>query len=322
MNFSMAVKEAIFNTSDQYKVTASGDLLKIEGFGTFHKTQVVSALAQRYIPGVAATLTFNAPSASDIGLASGETKVPVTLSLKVNSVRHSAEWATSFIEAGRPFMVDLLLDATDTATQVAAKIKSALEAYNKTWPNAPLPFTVSGTNPAVKLTGKYFDLYFEDEVTFVKQHSAIGDVVTGTTTMSAEPRVDGKYLEENVRMSTPSTEGIYAIKPGEVPAASVGYTTINFKVKETKDAGVDGSWQPHANQGITANDDTGTSTMDFSLYLSEDACMASNGPVATIVNFLAVTAGAGWGTFYVSSGAPVTVGADDAATLANFLNNV
>jgi hypothetical protein len=297
MNFSMAVKEAIFNKAEQYPVSVVGDKLVIKGFGTFDKAKITAGLAQRYVAGVAGTLSFSAPSATSIGLATGETKIPVTVALNVYSTRHSAEWANDYIEAGSPFMIDLLLDASDNAAAVATKLKAALAAYNSTWPNSPLPFTVGGTNPTVLLTGTYFDLYFGAEVVFIKNHSSIGETVTGTVVMSSEPRFDGKYLEENVRMSTANTEGIYAIKPGEVPL-TVGFTTIEFEAQSDKDGGVDGGWAPHANMGIIANANTGSATSKYTLYFNEEACLETGGPVATIVNFLAVTAGLGWTTMY------------------------
>lgn len=138
-----------------------------------------------------------------------------------------------------------------------------------------------------------------------------GEAVT-VDTVPQEPTFDGKYLEENVRMSTPFTSDSYGISPDEKPLISGNYTQITFVVKSEAGNGIDGSYAPHNKMGIRADETTGAAKHTFTLYLLEGSDLfASGGTVQSIVTFL--TGGAPTiATFKLGNG-------DVAASAAGFI---
>lgn len=181
--------------------------------------------------------------------------------------------STSFIDSGlnvdgiQTTSTTLVLDSTDglrvgdkftlpSAPTTVLKIKSVDSATNLTLESA---FTVSTVNLEA-LTLDY---------------------------QAQEPTYDGKYLEENVRMSTEATSGSYGISPDEKPVISGSYTQIQFTCKVTGTSGIDGNWAPHKNMGIYASANTGDGTVKFTLYCLEGSDLfASGGTVEDIVTFL------------------------------------
>lgn len=368
--FTLGNKEAIVNSSSYYPFTESdgtafavaNDTINIKGFGTFKKGQIVSANGQRFVAGEKAVLRIEMPSATTIGLSTGELGVGVVFHVRVLTSRSASEWATDFIRRGRPMIFELVLDATDTAAQVAAKVDSAFTNYNLKFGNAKLPFTSATTTvdgkTIVTLTSLYDDLSFSTtSPEFVQRHEIFGYKplatslavlsVTGTVTLTTdtvipvtstagikigdivqlydksaasviaveskvlsfvantsltvetpfgvaaavddtilvkrtgkEPGTSGKYLEENVAMSTEYNDGAYTIKAGERPDVNSVYTAITWTMKTDPTVGQGGTWAPHANLStVAAGAQTPVRNQTFTLYFKEGTDLLGTGGV-------------------------------------------
>ena len=126
--FTLGNKEAIVNATSKFPITTSGTQMIIEGFGTFEQGQLVSALGQRYVGEKYGALAITCPAATDIGVTG--LREPVVAHIRVNTARHSSEWATDFIKRGRPYVFELNLDVADSATDVATKLATAMLNIN------------------------------------------------------------------------------------------------------------------------------------------------------------------------------------------------
>jgi hypothetical protein len=94
-----------------------------------------------------------------------------------------------------------------------------------------------------------------------------------------EPLFDGKYLEENVRMSLPSTSDSYGISPDEKPIIGGKYATVTWRALDTNEAGVDNRYVRHRGLGGTRGELLGDREARFTIYFLEgsDAMAASAG---------------------------------------------
>ena len=105
--------------------------------------------------------------------------------------------------------------------------------------------------------------------------------VTGDAVSIAEDGKEavnsGKYLEENVRMSTPFTSDTYAISPQEVPIIGATYTMISFFVDPL---GAIGGWQDHKAPGAVAKAEP---TPQYTLYFNDATCLAGAGNLVTLL---------------------------------------
>ena len=101
---------------------------------------------------------------------------------------------------------------------------------------------------------------------------ATGDSVYLHTT-ALNPTFDGKYLEENVRMSLSTTSDSYGISPDEKPFISGNYATISFVVNDANVGGIDGQYAKHKFLGATRGEIGGTREFKFTLYLLEGSDM-------------------------------------------------
>jgi hypothetical protein len=376
--FTLGNKEAIVNATSKYPITVNGTLMTIEGFGTFEQSQIISALGQRFIGESFGSLAITCPSASDIGLAGTDVRIPVVAHIRVNTIRHSSEWATDFIKRGRPFVFELNLDGSDSATDVADKLAAAMAEYELKFEVSELPWTtVNDGAGELTLTLIAGELNFQETVTFLRKTDTfglnadttkfvpslqadnvtpnllaaieaagqsvitfdsnvnfkVGDVIligdaanpgvegtavehqitaistANTTDATIDPVVpaggyvddaivtvrssgdeatnDGKYLEENVRMSTWVTSDSYEISPDEKPIIANGYTQIKWTMRAIEGTGIGSGWAPHKHLSTTAADaKVGERDMDFSLYFNEDATLETGGPVDDLVTFL------------------------------------
>lgn len=87
----------------------------------------------------------------------------------------------------------------------------------------------------------------------------------------SEANVDGKYLEENVTMSTQYTDGAYAISPGERPVIDAPYVSVSWEMSASTD-GDDFGWQGHKRlQTFAVDAETGPQVMKFTMYFNSDA---------------------------------------------------
>jgi len=333
--------------------------MTVEGFGSFEESHIVEAFAQRFVDSRTGTLIITVPAPSDLGIDAGEVNVPVVAHIRVNTTRHSSEWAIDFIKRGRPFIFELLVNGTDSAADIADKLVTAmLEHENKFTYASGLPFTYAANSADVTLELKDPYLTFQSYVDFLPKGSTYGikaattnmidsgitvsavtgndltvDAVTGllvgdlvgvgtaTSTITAitgtdtvtvedgtdfaagalllakvpqEPLFDGKYLEENVRMSLPTTSDSYGISPDEKPMISGSYTTITWKAVDDPDTGgINQIYKRHNGLGATRGEVGGKRTALFTMYILEDAGMhATGGKVDTILSFLENNLGA------------------------------
>lgn len=360
MSFTLGNKEAIINSPSKFPVTTTApagtnSLLTIKGFGAFEDTHIVSAVAQRFIAGRNADIHITAPDAAALGITAAEVNIPVIVHIRVNTTRHTSEWATDFIKRGRPFIFEIIVDGGDTPTEIMTKLVALFTEYEKRFnhSNRGLPYTWVQATDSVTLSLKDPYLSFHNHVEFLPRGSAygvkavttrvvaqttigtgstgaqttqnlastagivVGDkltinttVVTVTDIISAtslsitpaydstdgetvylhsqplEPTWDGKYLEENVRMSNAVTGDAYAISPDEVPIIAGEYTEITFKAN-SGDAGVDNLHKPHKFLGKTRGETTGNREFYYTLYLVEDNTLFTTGEKADeIVQFL------------------------------------
>ncbi len=405
MLHSMGYKEAIINNPATLPMsTPATGKLEIKGFGTFDKDKIVSATGQRFISEKFATLTFDTPTPTSMGLVSGDVNKSVRVLIRVNTSRHSSEYATDFILRGRPLVLELVLNYADTQAQIAAKLILAFAAYETKFNlSSGLPFNYHvGLGNVISLQAKEGHLSFQNTVSFLLAHQTYGSIVTAATALEitavvqavgsglddltngttytgvvakdyvvtitsedtpdvfkwsddggatytegvdigatntlsdgliitfaattghtdtdswtftafpapqagAEPIVDGKYLEENVRMSMPATDGAYGIRPDERPIISASYTTIKWRMKTTGGAGIAETWGPHANAGLGVGNIATDAYMDFIIYLDEASNMATGGAVDDLMAWL-ITGAPVATTFYLSDG---TTGATD-----------
>jgi hypothetical protein len=150
-------------------------------------------------------------------------------------------------------------------------------------------------------------------ITFGGDDNADGDTWTFTafpaTVAGDEANVDGKYLEETVRMSNDLTDGAYVLSPGERPDITASYTTIKFRMKATESNGIAQTFDPHAHMGTGVGNISTDAYMDFVLYFNEASCIETGGPVDTLIDFL-ITGAPVIGTFLKASGSGASSVAD------------
>ena len=348
------------NSTAKFPVTVttpaigSGSLLTIKGFGSFDDSHIKDAVAQRYIAPRNAGLAITAPDAAALGITAGEVNVPVVVHIRVNTTRHSSEWAIDFIKRGRPFIFELLINGGETATQVATKLDAAFTEYALKFNLADngLPWTTVQATDTLTLTLKDPYLSFQSLVEFLPKGLTYGvkavttryvalttigtgssgttvdvastagilvgdtiavaagtavvvDIVDATTLTTAaaivtvtaedvtllstaqEPTFDGKYLEENVRMSLPSTSDSYGISPDELPHIAGGYTMITFTAIDDSTGGVSHNWKRHGQLGATRGEIGGTREFKFTLYFLEGTDMFdTDAKVDVVLQFL------------------------------------
>ena len=94
---------------------------------------------------------------------------------------------------------------------------------------------------------------------------------------SVEVINDGKYLEENVRMSTAYTSDTYAINPAQVPIIGATYTMIQWTANVSA---TEGGWESHATPGIVA---TSLNPQTFTMYLNDATCLAGATNLVTYI---------------------------------------
>jgi len=392
--FTLGNKEAIINSNSKFPVTitaptGTSSLLTIKGFGAFEDTHIVSAVAQRYIPGRNAGLVITAPDAAALGILAAEVNIPVIVHIRVNTSRHTSEWATDFIKRGRPFIFEILVDGSDTSTIIMTKLVTMFTEYENRFNNSDrgLPYTWTQAGPDVTLILKDPYLSFQNFVDFLPRGAvygikadttkaisfdpvvtvtpgvsantaitvsstvglSVGDTVyadgetmivadivsalqfTSTTAVTLtvdseltllsnpqEPTWDGKYLEENVRLSNAYTRDSYGISPDESAIIVGGYTEITFTAISDATGGINNLHKKHQFLGNTRGElSQSDSIFTFTLYLLEGTDMFDPGEkVDDILDFLldAETAYSIPFTMYIANGNEVT-------TVADFLTN-
>lgn len=109
-------------------------------------------------------------------------------------------------------------------------------------------------------------------------NAADEDVVTKTN-KGLEEINGGKYLEENVRMSTMYTSDAYAINPNQVPIIGAKYTMIQWI---SDDPVAEGGWEAHKNPGAVAKTMTRNK---YTLYF-EESMLSATSQVKYLVDWL------------------------------------
>lgn len=361
MGYKLGNKEAILNNSSKFSYSLVGDVMTLKGLGSFKQANLLTAFGQRYIAPTNGGLIITAPTAAQLGIAASAVNTPVKAHIRINTTRHTSEWATDFIKRGRPFIFELLVSDGFTSAQVGDLLADAFDQYEAKFNYSELPFTwtndgagkitiklkdpylsiqktveflpdkavygvkatttsylpyptavtVTGVNNLAATTlnvsssaemrvghkilldgidGSYTITGITDATTItitpgLEEATAGGEAIT-VDTQPQEPTFDGKYLEENVRMSTMYTSDSYGISPDEKPVISGGYTAITFTVKSEDGNGIDGNYAPHKNLGITADETTGTAVHTFTIYVLEGSDVFSGGTLQSIVSFL------------------------------------
>ena len=393
--FTLGNKEIIINSSSKFKTeikTINGtEELAIQGFGSFKDSQVLSVTGQRFIAGRDGGLNITSPFAVDLGVEAPAINVPVVVHIRVNTTRHSSEWAVDFIKRGRPFIFELLIDGGESNVAIAIKLMDAFKEYEAqfNWSDRGLPFTYVRVNEIITLVLKDPYLSFQESVVFLPRGDIygvkvetttltdtgatytgnaigavhidvsdssminVGDIIgyydtipspdvyyeykvvdilsptqvqieapgliVATTALEpllldlqpVEPTWDGKYLEENVRMSTPSTSDSYGISPDEKPIIKGSYTSVTFRMSDDGTGGINIGWKKHRNLGVTRGEVGGPREFTFTTYILEGTDMFGAGEkVDTITQFLLTYASESH--FYVHNGVKV-------ATIAEFI---
>jgi len=106
--------------------------------------------------------------------------------------------------------------------------------------------------------------------------------------LATNPIFDGKYLEENVRMSLEDTNGAYSISHDERPIINGHYTTISFVMNDGTTGGIDGLHSKHTMLGKTRGELGGIRTFKYTLYFREIPELFTTGagnPVFDILSF-------------------------------------
>lgn len=182
--FTLGNKEAIANSPLQYPfvpaaATTSANL-NIKGFGTFAPAKITAASGRRYSAPQLEKISITCPTAANLGIATADTKVPVTVHLRVNTTRVASESAIDFIKQGRPLVLELKIDGGSANTVVATALNDALTELKFKYMGAALPFTNTISSAAVILEATEGFYSFDDTVTFIIRGAVLP--YTATTT--------------------------------------------------------------------------------------------------------------------------------------------
>jgi len=313
--FNLGNKEAIVNNISQYPININGTLMEIEKFGRFDQAKVLRSAGQRFISGSPGTVTVTIPGAADMGIDASAKRVLVTFRFRANTDRYAAEWAIDYIKDSRPFIFELLLDGSDDADTVLAKIVAAFQKYEEMFNQSDrgLPFQWDASaSPALTLTALNNYVSFNSNFEFLVGSNLNPYVaVASANTKAVQPVFDGKYLEENVRMSLPATSDMYSIKTNqELPVLGRGYTSVTWWMQDTTDEGIGGAGQAakHKFLGKTRGERGGNREFQFTLYFTENGdAFGAGGPLSQLVDFLIAGSGSNY-EFLLADGTPVTTG--------------
>ncbi len=246
--FTLGNKEAIVNATNKFPISIDGTEMTIKGFGTFSQAQIVSALGQRFIAEKLGSLVITCPSASDIGLAASDLRVPVVAHIRVNTTRHSSEWATDFIKRGRPYVFELSLGGGASSTDVANALEDAFTEYESKFPISTLPFDVVNDSAGeLTLTLKAGELNFLETVNFLMEHDSYG-FDADTTKFTGALQEDGVTPNLTSASSTASV-----INMDTTNTFSVGDQLL---VGDATNAGVEGTATVHTVTYITFSNTT------------------------------------------------------------------
>jgi hypothetical protein len=182
--FTLGNKEAIANSPLQYPFTPAAATtsanLNIKGFATLVPAKITSASGRRYSAEQLEKISITCPTAANLGIATADTKVPVTVHFRINSTRAASESAIDFIKQGRPLVLELKIDGGSANTVVATALNTALDELRYKYPGTGFPFTNAISSANVILTGSEGIFSFDETVTFIIRGAVLP--YTATTT--------------------------------------------------------------------------------------------------------------------------------------------
>ncbi len=226
--FTLGNKEAIANSPSQYPFTPAAATtsanLNIKGFATLVPAKITGASGRRYSAEQLEKISITCPTAANLGIATADTKVPVIVSLRINSSRAASETAIDFIKQGRPLILELKIDGGAANTAVATALKTALDELKYKYPGAGFPFTTGISSAAVILTATESIFSFGDTVTFIIR----GEVLPYTATTTK------KFAMANVINDVSDIAGETTVVLDTVANLNVG-DTIQFLATPTVD---------------------------------------------------------------------------------------
>lgn len=308
--FTLGNKEAIINSSSKFPVTTTApagtnSLLTIRGFGAFEDTHIVSAFAQRFIAGRVAEITITAPDAAALGILAAEVNIPVVVHIRVNTTRHTSEWATDFIKRGRPFIFEIRVDGGDTATAIMTKLVTLFTEYESrfNYSDRGLPYTWSQSGDDVTLTLKDAYLSFQNFVDFLPRGTTYGIKAVTTKVISLTTIGTGSTGADTTQ-DVASTAGILVGDTITIDATAVVVTEVTdattLEITPAYDSGDGDVVYLHSEaQEPTWDGKYLEETVRFSNAVTGDAYAISPDEVATIagsyteITFTAKTDGTG-----------------------------
>jgi len=133
--------------------------------------------------------------------------------------------------------------------------------------------------------------FINNDQTSITVSPAVSGVTSGDAVLikgdAMESIYDGKYLEENVRMSLKYTSDTYGISPDEKPIITGAYTSISFIATDDNKGSFNNSYVRHNGLGKTRGEEAGNRLAKFTIYFLENTDLfVSNGTVEQLVNWL------------------------------------
>jgi hypothetical protein len=187
--FTLGNKEAIVNSPLQFPFTPAAATtsanLNIKGFGTFIPSKITGASGRRYSAEQLEKMMITCPTPAALGIAATDMQIPVTVSIRINSVRQASETAIDFIKRGRPLILEIKVDGATgggTSTTVATALKNAIDELKFKYPSSTIPLTVSVSTLYVTIEATEGIYSFGDTVTFIKRGDVLPTVATTSKT--------------------------------------------------------------------------------------------------------------------------------------------
>jgi hypothetical protein len=122
--FTLGDKILVIDDNISTTITSDSNVLTIQGFGSFHKSDIVSAFGNNYSTGYGESAFVELPSATDIGIETvGAVGEQCTFILEIARL-NSGPTRT------KPYLFYVELNGNDSSIEVAAKLNNALVEYN------------------------------------------------------------------------------------------------------------------------------------------------------------------------------------------------
>jgi len=250
--FNLGYKEIVLNTLDGVSITPSGDVLRVQGYGTFKNTDAAFIANHSVVMAEAATAeTKQFEVTIPNGVVAGDA---IEVNFVIRSMRNSSDFARDFITDGKTFVwATRKLNAID-ADSIAAAIVTGWDDMVGKHPEMEVYFKLKaiGSNVEVKAAIGYEFISLKSmsikHVPVVKTVEAVFIPLAEDTTATVDGNPGlglGKFLEESRRMATAQNVMPYAQQHG---GNSQGidvrgkYTAYQFEALEDSTAP---GWESH-----------------------------------------------------------------------------